>query len=592
MIKTFLNHFCEARVMAKRFVGGSVPVAILTCVSLCSCASIGSDSEDEKLYTPISLYFNPLLTSNYDQYSAFFPYFANYPDDWAKMGLRNNPVYLSYISYDHWSGGDVSINYYFNIHGNLNSITTAFGTDEFVYEDGKKLVSINRVNGLNWDGKRSNEFVYAGDELVRRNASPTGQTSHSFRYYDNGVLKEIVPDRGIYYYDRMKLGLLEFNEDGQLVRTESAMTFNPFMEDAKGNNNVLPSVCVFKYNDKGLCIEKDEKIAFRKNEEPADTIRCISRYTYNRFGDILSWEYEGGCYMPINGNQWTIADRRFVISYGYQYDDEDNWVEQRVTMPSCYRDIPALLKFYEVKSKGYYVSNQSPSSSGNIPTVTIRRNIGNYYEFSASELEQKVIEEEKKADLKYTDVQCYGLKGKVKMVETAKEIVAFDKIGNIAYIEYKYKDGNMKTDFVYESPLRYNYGEDTSTIHIEFSDNERKKVCKEDSSCDELYRFDGKDRVIRHDYYEGMAPASVIYSYNGKDHNPSKSVYSGFDEMGNWTFTQSYVYLDTDKKGNWTKRKVLGKTESESYSGEGNSEMTKSVTEDEPYIETRKITYY
>ena len=62
--------------------------------------------------------------------------------------------------------------------------------------------------------------------------------------------------------------------------------------------------------------------------------------------------------------------------------------------------------------------------------------------------------------------------------------------------------------------------------------------------------------------------------------------------MGNWTFTQSYVYLDTDKKGNWTKRKVLGKTESESYSGEGNSEMTKSVTEDEPYIETRKITYY
>ncbi len=257
----------------------------------------------------------------------------------------------------------------------------------------------------------------------------------------------------------------------------------------------------------------------------------------------------------------------------------------------CHRVI-ALLKFYEVKSKGYYVSNQSPSSSGNIPTVTIRRNISNYYEFSASELEQRVLEEEKKADLKYTAVQCYGLKGKVKMVETAKEIVAFDKIGNIAYIEYKYKDGNMKTDFVYESPLRYNYGENTSTIHIEFSDNERKKVCKEDFSCDELYRFDGKDRVIRHDYYEGMAPASVIYSYNGKDYNPTKAVYSGFDETGNWTLTQSYVYLDTDKKGNWTKRKVLGKTESESYLGEGNSEMTTFVTEDDPYIETRKITYY
>ncbi len=566
------------------------------CLCLDSCSGgIGSTGREvDKMYSPISVYFNPLQNSDYDQYSSYFPYFVNYPDDWAKMGLHNRPVSVKYVGYDHWTNTESFLGYYFNIDGNISKILAGmWGSDEFIYDESGNLARVKRAKNIpNWDGKRDDEFWYEGDMLVKRMLSPTHHTSHSFHYYPDGVLKEIVPDRGVYYYDKMQLGLLEFNENGQLVRTEAAMTFNPFMVEAKNSHNVLPSVCTFKYDSRGLCVEKNEKIAFKNDGSPVDTISCISRYGYNSRGDMVSWEYEGGCYMPKNGNVWTIIDHRFVINYGYEYDEKGNWITMTVTMPDCFLDIPALKKYYLIKARGYYTDNERVTVSGK-PIVTNRRVFGDYYRYSSSELKQMVIDEEKKADLRFTAVQSYGLQGKVKTFETDEKIVSFDKLGNVSKVEYKYSDGNITTDYIYESPLRYGFGEDSPvTMYVEFSDNERKETDRKDDGMDFIYTFDRDGRLVKYQYYVGMAPAMQEYTYSGNERNPSIMISDGFDEMGSWRTTSRYTYLEIDRKGNWLKRKVVSNTESEAYSEEWSTDETTSASENNTYIETRKISYY
>lgn len=129
------------------------------------------------------------------------------------------------------------------------------GRDEFIYDDGFKLQEIKRMKHVNWDGG-AGQFVYADSLLVKRTISPSHSTSHTFSYYPGGVLKEITPDKGIYYSDLMKLGKLEFNGKGQLVRSESARSFNPFIFSVTGHDagkvliyvllNMTRMVCVYK----------------------------------------------------------------------------------------------------------------------------------------------------------------------------------------------------------------------------------------------------------------------------------------------------------------------------------------------------------
>lgn len=57
-----------------------------------SCDSGGKNND--KPYTPLYVYFNPLqLDMNME---TLMPYFVNYPTDWAKMGLRDYPMTVTY----------------------------------------------------------------------------------------------------------------------------------------------------------------------------------------------------------------------------------------------------------------------------------------------------------------------------------------------------------------------------------------------------------------------------------------------------------------------------------------------------------------
>ena len=225
------------------------------------------------------------------------------------------------------------------------------------------------------------------DRLIRRTTSPSPSTVHSFSYYPSGVLKEITPERGIYYNKYQPLGKLEFDEEGKLVRTESARTFNPFLEGPGGYNADTRNVCTFKYDKKGLCIEKREIIAYKTSSNPTDTLVCISKYDYNSNGDLTNWTYDGGTYFEINGNQWRITDRNFSIKFDYTYDDNGNWLTQTMTLPDCYQEVYSMLKFYEVNANGYFASNRAPSKlpAEQKPVVKFSREIPNYYNISPEE---------------------------------------------------------------------------------------------------------------------------------------------------------------------------------------------------------------
>ena len=366
-----------------------VALALGGCLCLDSCSGgIGSTGrEEEKMYSPIWLYFNPLKAYSYDMYSSYRPYFVNYPDDWAKMGLRNRPMAIKYSGIDSWTNHPFYICYHFNISGNLNEIeNSALGRDVFTYDNDNKIIGISRMRNILSDDKK-NQFEYADSLLIRRTTSPSPSTVHSFSYYPSGVLKEITPERGIYYNKYQPLGKLEFDEEGKLVRTESARTFNPFLEGPGGYNADTRNVCTFKYDKKGLCIEKREIIAYKTSSNPTDTLVCISKYDYNSNGDLTNWTYDGGTYFEINGNQWRITDRNFSIKFDYTYDDNGNWLTQTMTLPDCYQEVYSMLKFYEVNANGYFASNRAPSKlpAEQKPVVKFSREIPNYYNISPEE---------------------------------------------------------------------------------------------------------------------------------------------------------------------------------------------------------------
>lgn len=576
---------------------------IMLCLVSVSCGTKsdkdGKEDEPEKMYSPICVYFDPLQNIVYDQYSAYFPYFVNYPDDWAKIGLHNRPIDMTYTSTDSWTGRRFSIKYYFNTLGQLVSINnSALGRDEFIYDDEGRLMQINRMANLGWDGKK-NQFEYRDSLLVKRNVSPSHNTSHTFSYYPDGTLKEITPDKGIYYSERMRIGKLEFNEEGQLIHTESARSFNPFISGTSGIPGEAPSQCYFKYDDRGLCIEKLEKIAFKNYRNKIDTLTCVSRYDYNAQGDLTSWNYKGPSYEYL-GNEWGFRDRDFTIRYAYKYDDNGNWITQNIIMPDCYQQVYSLLMFYEKENKGYFVSNQAPSAvpAGEKPKVTIQREIGGYHIIS-KETAEKIKDdnikgkkdklEEQKKMVKFSDVQALGLTGNVKKIDDKEMTIEFDEIGNIT--KKKDKSAGYTSEYTYDGPLTYKACPECDTRYVEFTSNQRKTTDKKYEEFDEIFTFDSKGRVIKYQP-EGMMPELHYYSYNGNDTNPSSMVVEGADELGSWKTTYRYTYVDIDANGNWTKRKVKATTESEEYPEEGERIAEKSVTEGEPFVETRKISYY
>lgn len=580
---------------------------MLMIAGFASCKNGADKTEQEKLYSPIWVYFDPLKANSYDQYSSYLPYFANYPDDWTKMGLHNRPVAVKYPDVDSWTNKSFYVGYYFNLNGNLFEIqNSALGKDEFIYDDNNRLTGITRMMNVIWDGKQ-NQFEYADSLLIKRKISPSHSTAHTFSYYPSGTLKEITPDRGIYYNDRMRLGKLEFNEEGQLVRTESARTFNPFLEGPSGYDADTRNVCSFKYDDRGLCIEKKETIAYKTSGNPVDTLVCVSKYHYNSHGDLTEWIYEGGTYEYINGNQWRITDRNFSIKYDYTYDDKGNWLTQTMTLPDCYKEVYSLLVFYEKEANGFYASNREPSTlpAGQKPVVKIVREIPDYYSVSPQEArdalkaqkEQNETEREEelakqKAMVKYSAAQALGLAGNVKSLETKEKTYYFNELGNLEKEHNKSDD--YRFDYTYENPLKYTTCSKCAPRYIVFDGNKRRETDKQYNELDVVTTFDSKGRVIEYVYYEGMAPVTEKYTYTGDERNPSVKSVFWFDENGEGTTNYHYTYLGSDKNGNWTKRRVKTTYESEEYehSDHYTTETAHSTGEDDYFIETRKITYY
>lgn len=570
---------------------------------LLSCKKGNNENKVEKLYSPIWLYFNPLKAYSYDQYSSYLPYFVNYPDDWAKMGLHNRPIAIKYSDIDGWTNRSFYICYRFNMSGNLYEIeNSALGRDEFIYDDYNRLTGITRMRNLLGDGKK-NQFEYSDSLLIRRKVSPSPSTAHLFSYYPSGVLKEIIPERGIYDNERQQLGKLEFNEEGQLVRTESARTFNPFLEGPGGYNADTRNVCTFKYDERGLCIEKKETIAYKASSNPTDTLVCISKYAYNSNGDLTDWNYNGGTYYAINGNQWRITDRNFSIKFDYTYDDKGNWLTQTMTLPDCYQEVYSLLEFYEKNVTGYFVSNRAPSKlpAGQKPVVKFSREIPDYYtsaaETSTSQKgqagnDQKEELEKQKAMVKYSAAQSLGLSGKVKSLDTDEKTYIFNELGNIEKIIDKTE--KTETEYTYDNPLKYKLCGECGPRYIVFTGNKRRETDKQYEELDEVTTFDSKGRVTEYVYYEGMAPVTVKFKYTGNDMNPVEKSVFWFDEIGQGTTTYHYTYLGADKEGNWTKRRVKPTYESEEFdeSDHNSSETAHSTSEGDSFIETRKITYY
>ena len=97
----------------KIFIGYACVLFFLVSV----VASCNGGDQRNKPYTPLYVYFNPLkLDMNMEK---LMPYFVNYPNDWAKMGLRDYPMSMNFqYSYPAW-GITGSSQYAFLANGRL-----------------------------------------------------------------------------------------------------------------------------------------------------------------------------------------------------------------------------------------------------------------------------------------------------------------------------------------------------------------------------------------------------------------------------------------------------------------------------------------
>lgn len=204
--------------------------------------------------------------------------------------------------------------------------------------------------------------------------------------------------------------------------------------------------------------------------------------------------------------------------------------------------------------------------------------------------------------LKYTGAMSYGLQGPVKMVknETEKQTTVFNKIGNIeSYISANgYRDCN--NTYIYESPLRYKI--EDIPYRIDIIGNVMRMICEPDEDIFEFedeYEFDDKGRVIRHTWYDGMMGVVREFVYQGDNRLPYQEIESSGDELGDWSTTITYEYIDIDKHGNWTKRIGTSHSVSNEYvdvqNEDGELEYNggaKTYESTEKIEEVRTISYY
>ena len=191
-------------------------------------------------------------------YSSYLPYFVNYPDDWAKMGLRNRPMAIKYSGIDSWTNHPFYICYHFNISGNLNEIeNSALGRDVFTYDNDNKIIGISRMRNILSDDKK-NQFEYADSLLIRRTTSPSPSTVHSFSYYPSGVLKEITPERAFTTISISRSASSNLTKKESSSGQSQLALSTPFLEGPGGYNADTRNVCTFKYDKKVYVLRKEK----------------------------------------------------------------------------------------------------------------------------------------------------------------------------------------------------------------------------------------------------------------------------------------------------------------------------------------------
>ena len=587
----------------KKFLSVS---SLVICSLLAACTG-GGLVENEKKYTPLEVYFNPLaneieeisLRGSILAYNA--NYFLNYPNDLARLNLHGPVRSVIYGRRPEMS----SVKFFFNKNGFMTEIhsgtyLSAYGMNKtrFKYDESGRFIGWLKLNKANNEGEYEIKYKYDENGRPESSRMRNGLTMN-FSYFNDGTLKETnMSLKDSFYFGKVKKTKMEYNEKGQLVRMQSMHSSNRLIQDGFNIYSlVYPSVSTFEYNEDGLCTRKYEEVFFidRRMNDTLKIMPCDNIFTYNEKGDLASWTYTGGSYYTDkeNRNLYGFEEVSFTIKYEYLYDDYGNWRRKYIIMPENITENINLHKFYYYNNQEYDGFREYEPEEGARPVVVLNRILEYYLETDVDKGKggKEAAKQKKPEGPAYTAAQGMGLYGKVKSIYFDGSSIFFDEYGNIARLV----NGNSEEVYKYKTPFTYTipdpWGNEIGPYRIECEENTRKEKEERSGNIEALYEFDNKGRLIRHRYFEGMMPAEATYTYDGKNKLPAYKVCKHEYEEGTDTETCQYLYLGIDKKGNWTMRKVRRTWNSETYNYETKKYDISTRTEPD-FTESRTIAYY
>lgn len=552
----------------KKFLSVS---SLVICSLLAACTG-GGLVENEKKYTPLEVYFNPLaneieeisLRGSILAYNA--NYFLNYPNDLARLNLHGPVRSVIYGRRPEMS----SVKFFFNKNGFMTEIhsgtyLSAYGMNKtrFKYDESGRFIGWLKLNKANNEGEYEIKYKYDENGRPESSRMRNGLTMN-FSYFNDGTLKETnMSLKDSFYFGKVKKTKMEYNEKGQLVKMQSMHSSNRLIQDGFNIYSlVYPSVSTFEYNEDGLCTRKYEEVFFidRRMNDTLKIMPCDNIFTYNEKGDLASWTYTGGSYYTDkeNRNLYGFEEVSFTIKYEYLYDDYGNWRRKYIIMPENITENINLHKFYYYNNQEYDGFREYEPEEGARPVVVLNRILEYYLETDVDKGKggKEAAKQKKPEGPAYTAAQGMGLYGKVKSIYSDGSSIFFDEYGNIARLV----NGNSEEVYKYKTPFTYTipdpWGNEIGPYRIECEENTRKEIKERGGNVEALYEFDNKGRLIRHRYFEGMMPAEATYTYDGINKLPAYKVCKHEYEEGTDTETCQYLYLGIDKKGNWTMRKV------------------------------------
>lgn len=587
----------------KKFLSVS---SLVICSLLAACTG-GGLVENEKKYTPLEVYFNPLaneieeisLRGSILAYNA--NYFLNYPNDLARLNLHGPVRSVIYGRRPEMS----SVKFFFNKNGFMTEIhsgtyLSAYGMNKtrFKYDESGRFIGWLKLNKANNEGEYEIKYKYDENGRPESSRMRNGLTMN-FSYFNDGTLKETnMSLKDSFYFGKVKKTKMEYNEKGQLVKMQSMHSSNRLIQDGFNIYSlVYPSVSTFEYNEDGLCTRKYEEVFFidRRMNDTLKIMPCDNIFTYNEKGDLASWTYTGGSYYTDkeNRNLYGFEEVSFTIKYEYLYDDYGNWRRKYIIMPENITENINLHKFYYYNNQEYDGFREYEPEEGARPVVVLNRILEYYLETDVDKGKggKEAAKQKKPEGPAYTAAQGMGLYGKVKSIYSDGSSIFFDEYGNIARLV----NGNSEEVYKYKTPFTYTipdpWGNEIGPYRIECEENTRKEIKERGGNVEALYEFDNKGRLIRHRYFEGMMPAEATYTYDGINKLPAYKVCKHEYEEGTDTETCQYLYLGIDKKGNWTMRKVRRTWNSETYNYKTKKYDISTRTEPD-FTESRTIAYY